>query len=258
MAVEPSGNCPVRSGNWHIQPKAVAPWQPTTRFALIFIKFAGFYRCGMKSSQRMIVSDRRMTMTAARLRTHWAGIILNKLGIGADAARAMFGPLGGGLRSVMLGLFVSALPLAAHSQTAPADPILTVLVTSETGGKAVQTQYDLAALQSLPKTSFATKTQWIEGVSQFEGVEIQALLATLQVTGGTMTATAADGYMIEIPVVDMLKPGPMIAYSMNGAPLPADKGPLWIVYPYDLAPEFNTDDTISRSIWQLQQIELTP
>lgn len=158
-------------------------------------------------------------------------------------------------RIALLGLMAFAAPLSAAAQ----DGVLTVVVTKEAGATPVTTEYDLAAMQALPKTSFETTTQWTEGVQVFEGVATKDLLTALAVTGGTMIATALDGYLMEIPVADMLKAGPMIAYSMNGAPLPAgDKGPYWLVYPYDSAPEFNTEDTISRSIWQLQQLEFTP
>lgn len=162
------------------------------------------------------------------------------------------------LAVVMAGIATFTLGIAASTQTATAETILTVTHTATAGGAAVKTEYDLAALQALPKSSFETKTQWTEGVQTFEGVEVQALMAALGVTGGTMTATAADGYMLEMPAAEMMISGPIVAYSMNGAALPADKGPLWIVYPYDRAPEFNTEDTASRSIWSLQQIEFTP
>ncbi|RYH00603.1 oxidoreductase, partial [Salipiger sp. IMCC34102] len=35
-----------------------------------------------------------------------------------------------------------------------------------------------------------------------------------------------------------------------------DKGPLWIVYPYDDTPEYRSEVIYSRSIWQLDRIEV--
>jgi hypothetical protein len=37
-----------------------------------------------------------------------------------------------------------------------------------------------------------------------------------------------------------------------------DKGPLWIVYPYDAKPEYRQELIYSRSIWQLDHIEVKP
>jgi hypothetical protein len=35
-----------------------------------------------------------------------------------------------------------------------------------------------------------------------------------------------------------------------------EKGPLWIIYPFDSSPEYQTELTYSRSIWQLNRIEV--
>jgi hypothetical protein len=34
-----------------------------------------------------------------------------------------------------------------------------------------------------------------------------------------------------------------------------DKGPLWIIYPYDSSADYRTEVVYSRSIWQLDRIE---
>jgi hypothetical protein len=44
---------------------------------------------------------------------------------------------------------------------------------------------------------------------------------------------------------------------MNGAEMSIrDKGPLWIVYPYDASDDFRSEVVYSRSIWQLDRIEV--
>jgi hypothetical protein len=35
-----------------------------------------------------------------------------------------------------------------------------------------------------------------------------------------------------------------------------EKGPLWIIYPFDSSPEYQTELIYSRSIWQLNRIEV--
>ena len=35
-----------------------------------------------------------------------------------------------------------------------------------------------------------------------------------------------------------------------------DKGPLWIIYPYDQNTDYQTEVIYSRSIWQLDRIEV--
>jgi hypothetical protein len=34
-----------------------------------------------------------------------------------------------------------------------------------------------------------------------------------------------------------------------------DKGPLWVVYPYDSKPDYQSELIYVRSIWQLAQME---
>ena len=72
-----------------------------------------------------------------------------------------------------------------------------------------------------------------------------------------MKATAINDYAVEIPVSDAVVGGPIVAYFLNGEPMSVrDKGPLWIVYPFDADPHYQTEVIYSRSIWQLDRIEL--
>jgi hypothetical protein len=37
-----------------------------------------------------------------------------------------------------------------------------------------------------------------------------------------------------------------------------DKGPVWVVFPYDLATEYQSEVVYSRSVWQMVRIEVLP
>jgi hypothetical protein len=135
--------------------------------------------------------------------------------------------------------------------------VLTVsgAITNTNGdGKAA---FDLAMLEALPVTTFKTKTTWTEGEKSFTGVSMQALLAAVGATGTVAKSIALNDYGVDIPVADAVADGPIVAYLMDGQPMPVrDKGPLWIVYPFDAKPEYRTEETYSKSIWQLSRIEL--
>ena len=50
---------------------------------------------------------------------------------------------------------------------------------------------------------------------------------------------------------------PIIAYEMNGKPMSRrEKGPLWIVYPYDSAAKYRTELAHARSVWQLDRLDV--
>lgn len=155
--------------------------------------------------------------------------------------------------------FVTVAALLVHFfSVAPAmagDVILSISGTSPTDGSQINVTYDLAALQALPKTSFTTSTMWTEGLQSFDGVLLKDILDANGIKKGTILATAYNDYEIEIPVSDAVVGGPIIAYTMNGALMSArDKGPLWIVYPYDQKTEYQSEVTFSRSVWQLDAI----
>ena len=131
-----------------------------------------------------------------------------------------------------------------------------VLLTLTVGGET--REYDMAALEALGETEFTTSTIWTEGAQTFGGVPLNVFLADAGVESGTLNAKAINDYAVEMPVSEALENGPIIAYSRNGAPMSVrEKGPLWIVYPYDSDEAFQTEVVYSRSIWQLDRLDVT-
>lgn len=164
-------------------------------------------------------------------------------------------------RSAWAGVMAFALSFGAapmaHADTG--EVILTVSGGPDANGQSIDATYTLAQLQALPKTSFTTTTMWTEGEQSFEGVELRSFLEALNVTEGRLIAAAINDYRIEMPISDVRAGGPIIAYLNNGQEMSVrDKGPLWIVYPYDSAPEYQSEVVFSRSIWQLNRIEIAP
>jgi hypothetical protein len=132
---------------------------------------------------------------------------------------------------------------------AAGDPVLTV---TGVGADHALTLDDLRAME---QQSFETTTIWTEGVQTFSGVPLSALLARFDVTDGELIATAINDYSISFPVQDALGEGPIIAFLRNGKEMSVrEKGPLWIVYPYDSSEAFQTEIVHARSIWQLNRI----
>jgi hypothetical protein len=155
-----------------------------------------------------------------------------------------------------------ALAPATRADTLPppsAEVVLTVsgdIAVTNRDGAAV---FDRAMLEAMAVEEFTTTTTWTEGPQVFAGVPLHDLLARLGVTEGTLRAVAVNDYAVDIPVSDAVEGGPIIAYRLNGAPMSLrDKGPLWIVYPYDARREYRSEVIYSRSIWQLERIEVRP
>ena len=136
--------------------------------------------------------------------------------------------------------------------------VLTVSGDIDVTNEAETAQFDLAMLRELDETTFTTNTPWTEGERTFTGASLAALVTVLKIEDGTLAATAINDYAIEIPVSDAVDGGPIVAYEMDGQPMSVrDKGPLWIVYPYDANEDYRSELTYSRSIWQLDRIVVT-
>lgn len=155
----------------------------------------------------------------------------------------------------------AALAGPAAAQTLP-DPTGEVIL--EATGQITATNapdaalFDLAMLTELKPTQITTSTIWSDGVHTFTGVSLHDLVQHLGISGGTLRMTAINDYMIEVPLSDAIEGGPIIAYAMDGNPMSVrDKGPLWLIYPFDTDTRYQSEVYYSRSIWQLNRIEAT-
>lgn len=154
-------------------------------------------------------------------------------------------------------LAFSAAPLwAADLATPKGDVILTVSGLIDTTNSDPTAQFDLEMLEELDATIIETSTIWTEGKHSFQGVSLAVLAKRLGISGANMRLMAVNDYTVDVPMSDAVENGPIIAYKMDGKTMSVrDKGPLWLIYPYDSSAKFRTEVIYSRSIWQLDRIE---
>lgn len=165
------------------------------------------------------------------------------------------------LRSSILTLTALAFSaVAALAQDLPqpeGEVLLTVSGAISTTNNGSTAEFDLEMLKELDDTTIETTTIWTEGTQVFQGVSLNVLMKRLGVDDGTLRATAINDYAIEIPVSDATPDGPILAYLLNGETMSIrDKGPLWVIYPYDANAAYRSEVIYSRSIWQLDRIEV--
>jgi len=112
-------------------------------------------------------------------------------------------------------------------------------------------------LLDLPQVSFETSTLWTEGVLEFSGPSLKSLLEASGAGQGNIVMTAVNDYSVEMPQDIVSDELPIIANRINGEPFSVrDKGPLWVVFPYDSDTELQQELIYSYSIWQLNRIEV--
>lgn len=161
---------------------------------------------------------------------------------------------------ILSAMFLCLGTIGAIAEELPqpvGEPILVVSGLLSNTNSDDAARIDLDMLKNLPQSEFSTDTIWTDEVNTFVGVSLYDLVKFLGVTGTTISAIAINDYAIEIPVSDAVEGGPIIAYLMDGEELSArDKGPLWIIYPFDDNEDYRNEQIYSRSIWQLDRIEI--
>lgn len=162
-------------------------------------------------------------------------------------------------RSVLASLFALGLaaPALAERFAAPSSEVLLTItgaIAERNVGDALQLDRD--QLSALPQTSFTTSTTWTSGTPTFTGVLLKDLVAAIGASGGTITLTASNDYSVTMPLADAGDEAPLLAILMDGKPMSLrDKGPVWMVYPYDAGEDFRTEQALSRSVWQLTTLD---
>ncbi|MGV8954874.1 MAG: oxidoreductase, partial [Cypionkella sp.] len=100
-----------------------------------------------------------------------------------------------------------------------------------------------------------THTVWTEGLSQFSGPSLATLLDRVGAGDGNLQLSALNDYSVEVLRSMIGETAPIIANRMNGKEFSRrDKGPLWVVFPYDSSDDFRTENTYIASVWQLSRI----
>ena len=89
----------------------------------------------------------------------------------------------------------------------------------------------------------------------FEGVPMSSLLAHVGATGDMAEVLALNNYRTTIPIADFSAYPVLLALKQDGQYMTVrNKGPLFIIYPFDEFPELRADLYYSRSAWQVRSI----
>lgn len=135
--------------------------------------------------------------------------------------------------------------------------VLTVKGKGVNVNDAGAAQFDMAMLERMPQRSTTTKTPWYEGPKKFTGPLLRDVLAAAGAKGTTLRAVALNDYKVDIPFDDAQKFDVVMARLLDDKPMPVrEKGPLFIIYPFDEKPELRVPQYFSRCAWQLRTLEV--
>lgn len=152
-------------------------------------------------------------------------------------------------------LLLVQAPAWGQARGLPADDHVVLTVTDSS--KSTVKHFDLRTLENLPQHAFTTMTPWSDQPIRFSGPLLRDVLTAKSTNGQNIRATAINDYRINIPIQDTERFDMIVATRMNGERMSVrDKGPLFVVYPFDSLPELQHARYYERSIWQLKSIEV--
>lgn len=136
-------------------------------------------------------------------------------------------------------------------------PILTLTGAIANTNTDSGATFDDTMLASLPRRSITTSTPWYDRPRTFEGPLLRAVLAAVGATGRNLKVAALNDYIADVPFADALTYDVILADRIDGAPIPVrERGPLFIIYPFDQVPSLRNEQYYERSVWQVKSIEV--
>jgi hypothetical protein len=116
---------------------------------------------------------------------------------------------------------------------------------------------DMAMLEALAQHSFRTKTPWFTEPRQFTGPLLRDVLGLVGAQGTTLRIGALNDYRADMPSDDTRRHNVLLARLIDDKPIPVrEKGPLFVIYPFDSDPSLRTPLYYSRSVWQVKSIDV--
>ncbi len=150
----------------------------------------------------------------------------------------------------------AALP--ARALEAPAGPVvLTVSGRVALPNVGREAHFDMPMLAALPQHGFSTRTPWYAQARRFSGPLLRDVLAAAGAQGTLLRLTALNDYRVDMPMQDAQRHGVIVARLLDDKPMAVrDKGPLFVIYPFDANHELRSAIYYSRSAWQLKAIDV--
>lgn len=164
-------------------------------------------------------------------------------------------------RGLLLAICVFiAGQMTAHGQRKPGRDSV-VLTVSWADGRSAPVKFALKDIEKLERKDYMTvlpPAVNVQGKHDWTGVPLRAVLsASNEKNFSTMRVTALDGFEVNLPASDLDRFDPILAYQKDGQYIGIlDKGPLFLIYPFDSHRELQTMEYTNRAIWQATSIVL--
>ena len=160
------------------------------------------------------------------------------------------------LQAAAWGLTMGSWP--AQAQGNPKGPVvLSVTGRVRNPNEGAAAHFDMAMLAAMPQQSLSLRTPWYAQPRRFTGPLLRDVLRAAGASGTALRLIALNDYRVDIPFDDTQRHDVLLARLLDDQPMSVrDKGPLFVIYPFDSHPELRSAVYYSRSAWQLRTIEV--
>lgn len=163
-------------------------------------------------------------------------------------------------RRALLAVAAAMLPLSGRAQAlrAPSGAVvLSIGGRIQRANAGDRAALDMAMIESLAQRSFTTKTPWFKEPRKFTGPLLRDVLSLVGAQGSTLRIAALNDYRIDVPSEDARRFDVVLARLIDDKPITVrEKGPLFMMYPFDSDAALRTPVYYSRSVWQLKSIDV--
>ena len=119
--------------------------------------------------------------------------------------------------------------------------------------------FTLSELQALTQTELTTAHPWTTQAQHYRGIDLTALLTFLfaEQQIKSLTLEGLNGFSMALEWAKIREYSPMLAWQENGQLMSRrNKGPLWLMLPFDQVPELKKMDFLHYMVWQLRTIRV--
>jgi hypothetical protein len=120
-----------------------------------------------------------------------------------------------------------------------------------------EAHFDRAMIEELDTSTIVTSNHVLSKPATYKGPVLGDLLNKLGAKGDSILVTALDDYTAELKRSVIEKYGVLLATHENDRMMTIDdRGPFFIVFPFDQYKELRKDLYYNMSVWQIKSIEI--
>lgn len=158
-------------------------------------------------------------------------------------------------------LMILMLPGFVHAESSLPSPsgevILEVTGNLKLTNVDDEAHFDRAMIKNLESSTIITANHVLSEPATYTGPVLADLLNKLGAEGETVFITALDDYTAELKRSDIEKYRVLLATHENGKMMTIDdRGPFFIVFPFNQHKELRRDLYYNMSVWQIKSIDV--